>query len=139
MFDDDYIVTGWSRAKENNMTGREFEEFCVELLCAAGFWRADLTPASDDGGVDILASRKDVTYAIQCKRQQEPVGPGVVRDIIGGRDYYKSRGFRCDNAVIMTNARFTDRAREAARSMGVQLWGREEIERLAEETGVMLL
>lgn len=139
MLMDDYIVTGWHRALDNEMTGREFEEFCVDFLCAAGFWRADLTPVSDDGGVDILASKKDVTYAIQCKRQQDPVGPGTVRDIIGGRDFYRRLGHRCDKAVIMTNGGFTDRAKEVAESLDVLLWGKEEIERIAEETGVLLL
>ena len=141
MFDmmEDYIVTGWKRVLDNEMPGREFEEFCVDFLCAAGFWRADLMPASGDGGVDILASKKDVTYVIQCKRQQDPVGPKVVRDIVGGRDLYRRMGYRCDKAVIMTNAGFTERAKESAELLDVLLWSKEEIEKMAEETGVLLL
>ena len=58
----------------DEMEGVEFEQYCAELLRNRGFIDVKLTQASGDFGVDILAEKDGVTYAIQCKRYADPVG-----------------------------------------------------------------
>ena len=49
----------------DEMEGVEFEQYCAELLRNRGFIDVKLTKASGDFGVDILAEKDGVTYAIQ--------------------------------------------------------------------------
>ena len=56
------------------MEGREFEQYCVDLLREHDFLEVEVTKGSGDYGVDILAQKDGVSYAIQCKRYDGPVG-----------------------------------------------------------------
>ena len=80
------------------MEGRDFEYFCADLLQKRGFLEVEVTKGSGDNGVDILAEKDGVTYAIQCKRYEEPVGVKAVQEVYAGRDYYDRMV-----GVVMTN------------------------------------
>ena len=67
----------------DEMEGVEFEQYCAELLRNRGFIDVKLTKASGDFGVDILAEKDGVTYAIQCKRYADPVGVKAVQEACG--------------------------------------------------------
>ena len=56
------------------MEGHDFEYYCAELLRRQGFLEVEVTRGSGDYGIDILAEKDGVTYAIQCKRYTAPVG-----------------------------------------------------------------
>lgn len=56
------------------MDGHEFEYFCAELLKENGFVNVEVTQASGDFGVDVLAEKDGVTYAVQCKCYSDKVG-----------------------------------------------------------------
>ncbi len=58
----------------DDMEGHEFERYCAELLEENGFQEVEVTKGSGDYGVDILAEKDGITYAIQCKRYTGPVG-----------------------------------------------------------------
>lgn len=58
----------------DEMPGLDFEYYCADLLKQRGFIDVEVTKSSGDYGIDILAEKEGVTYAIQCKRYQEPVG-----------------------------------------------------------------
>lgn len=49
------------------MEGHEFEYYCADLLKNKGFLEVEVTKGSGDYGVDILAEKDGITYAIQCK------------------------------------------------------------------------
>lgn len=49
------------------MSGEEFESFCVEILEINGFTDVKKTVRSGDHGVDILAQKDGIIYAVQCK------------------------------------------------------------------------
>lgn len=110
------------------MEGCEFELYCAELLKSCGFQEVELTRASGDYGVDILAEKDGVTYAIQCKRYQGPVGVKAVQEVYAGRDYYD----RMVGAVL-TNQYFTQPAVEAAAKLKILLWDRGYLESMLEE------
>ncbi len=110
------------------MEGHEFEYYCAELLKRYGFQEVEVTKGSGDYGVDILAEKDGVTYAIQCKCYTGPVGVKAVQEAYAGRDYYD----RMVGAVL-TNQYFTQPAVEAARKLKILLWDRGYLESMLEE------
>lgn len=119
---------GTSAASFDHMEGREFEYFCADLLKAHGFSEVEVTKGSGDYGIDILAEKDGVTYAVQCKRYTAPVGVKAVQEAYAGRDYY-------DRMVgaVMTNQYFTAPAVEAAGKLKILLWDGGYIESMMEE------
>ena len=77
---------------------------------------------------DILAKRGTLKYAIQCKRYGSNVGVKAVQEVGMGMDFY-----HCDSAVVMTNSYFTNQAKKLAKTTGVRLWGRDELEEFIEK------
>lgn len=112
----------------DEMEGHEFEYFCAELLADRGFREVEVTKGSGDYGVDILAEKEGVTYAIQCKAYTSPVGVKAIQEAYAGRDYYD----RMVGAVL-TNQYFTKPAVEAAGKLKILLWDREYLEEMMED------
>lgn len=112
----------------DEMEGHEFEYFCADLLEKSGFGEVEVTKGSGDYGVDILAEKDGVTYAIQCKRYDGPVGVKAVQEAYAGRDYYD----RMVGAVL-TNQYFTTPAVEAAQKLKILLWDGGYLESMTED------
>lgn len=112
-----------------DMEGREFEYFCAELLQRRGFYEVEVTRGSGDYGIDILAEKDGVTYAIQCKRYTSPVGVKAVQEAYAGRDYYDKMV-----GAVMTNQYFTAPAVEAAKKLKILLWDGGYLESMMEES-----
>ena len=104
------------------MDGHEFEEWCASLLLKIGFHKADVTPASNDQGVDIIAVKDDVRYAIQCKRYSSDLGNTPIQEVHSGKSFYS-----CHIGVVMTNRHFTSGGKVLAESTGTLLWDRDWI------------
>ncbi len=111
-----------------DMDGHEFEYFCADLLERRGFVEVEVTRGSGDYGIDILAEKDGVTYAVQCKRYTAPVGVKAIQEAYAGRDYY-------DRMVgaVMTNQYFTAPAVEAAKKLKILLWDGGYVESMMEE------
>ena len=111
-----------------DMDGHEFEYFCADLLEQRGFVEVEVTRGSGDYGIDILAEKDGVTYAVQCKRYTAPVGVKAIQEAYAGRDYY-------DRMVgaVMTNQYFTAPAVEAAKKLKILLWDGGYLESMMEE------
>ena len=88
----------------------------------------EVTKGSGDYGVDILAEKEGVTYAIQCKRYKAPVGVKAIQEAYAGRDYYDRMV-----GVVMTNQYFTAPAVEAAGKLKILLWDGGYLESMMEE------
>ncbi len=108
--------------------GHEFEHFCAELLMDRGFIEVEVTPGSGDYGVDVLAEKDGVTYAIQCKAYSTPVGVKAVQEAYAGRDYYDRMV-----GVVMTNQYFTRPAVDAAKKLKILLWDRGYLDEMIAE------
>ncbi len=106
----------------DDMTGVQFEEFCMELLNRCGFIDVCPTVASGDDGVDILARKGKETYAFQCKCYSGRVPRSAVQEVYTGRAVYE-----CDRAVVITNSYYTESAKTTAEKTGVQLWDRKSV------------
>ena len=110
------------------MEGHEFEYYCADLLKKKGFLEVEVTKGSGDYGVDVLAEKDGITYAIQCKCYQTPVGVRAVQAAYAGRDYYDRMV-----GVVMTNQYFTAPAVDAARKLKILLWDRGYLDSMLEE------
>lgn len=103
-----------------DMDGWEFENFCASMLKKIGYENVEVTKGSGDQGVDILAERDGVKYAVQCKKYSQPVGNSAIQQIYSGMKFY-----HCHVGVVMTNNYFTKSAKELAKENGIILWDRD--------------
>lgn len=104
------------------MTGHEFEHWCAGLLLKTGFQTAEVTQASGDDGVDIIAEKDGVRYAIQCKCYSSDQGNKPVQEVHTGKSVY-----HCHVGAVMTNRHFTAGGKRAADATGTLLWDRDWI------------
>lgn len=120
-----YQKGDWTLQDLDDISGTDFEVLTCDILASNGFDIAESTQASVDFGVDVLARKDGVSYAIQCKRYHSPVGIDAVQQIYAGRAYYE-----CHVAVVLTNQYFTSNAKKLADKLGVVLWDRDMLEEM---------
>ena len=107
----------------DKMDGHEFEFFCADLLSKNGFRNVEVTKGSGDQGVDILAEKDGIRYAIQCKCYSSDLGNKPIQEAFAGKSIY-----HCQIAAVLTNRFFTKGGIEAARMTGVLLWDRKKLQ-----------
>ena len=106
----------------DGMEGHNFEHWCANLLKKRGFQDVEVTPGSGDQGVDILAIKDGVKYAVQCKCYSHDLGNTPIQEVEAGRVFYG-----CHVGAVMTNRYFTQGAKELAKKTGTLLWDRDSI------------
>ncbi len=106
----------------------DYERYVSDSLKNLGF-TARTTKASGDQGADVLAEKNGVSFAIQCKMYSKPVGNKAVQEANAGRDFYKK-----DYGVVVSNAKFTKSAQQAASACGVILLNDNMLDKLLEYT-----
>ena len=104
------------------MEGHDFEHWCANALKDLGFSSVRVTPGSGDHGVDVLAEKDGIKYAIQCKRYSSDLGNTPVQEVFAGKNMYN-----CHVGVVLTNQHFTSGAKHLADVTGVLLWDRNWI------------
>ena len=109
----------------DELEGHDFEDYCAALLSRNGFYEVEVTKGSGDFGLDILAEKDGVTYGIQCKRYDKPIGVAAVQQAYAGRDYYGRMV-----GAVMTNQYFTEAAVKMAQTLNILLWDRSYMEDL---------
>ena len=112
----------------DKMDGRQFEFFCADLLRKSGFINVEVTRSSGDQGVDIVAMKDSIRYAIQCKCYSKDLGNTPIQEVNAGKVYYK-----CHVGVVLTNRHFTAGAKELAEATGVLLWDRDDLIQMIKE------
>lgn len=117
-----YISIENEMEKIDNLTGKEFEDYIVNLLKEEGYTNIKETKSSGDYGVDIIATKDEINCAIQCKRFSNKVAINAIQEIVAGRKYYK-----CDKAIVITNNYYTEPAKSLAESNNVELLDRDYI------------
>lgn len=106
------------------MEGHEFEFWCADALRKLGYHHVEVTPGSGDQGVDVLAQKDGIKYAVQCKRYSSDLGNKPVQEVHAGKAIY-----HCHVGVVITNQHFTTGAKELAAATDTLLWDREWIHR----------
>lgn len=66
----------------NSLNGYTFEKEIAKLFKTQGY-ATTITPATGDGGVDIILTKGGERIAVQCKHHAKPVGPNDVRALQG--------------------------------------------------------
>ena len=118
------------KADFDRMDGWKFEEYVAELLARNGFVHVEVTQGSGDQGVDILAQRDGVSYAVQCKHYTSKISNKAVQEAYAGAEFYG-----CEVPVVLTNSYFFPSALELGDEIGVELWDRDELKRLVRAAG----
>lgn len=112
-------------SKVDVMEGHAFEYWCADLLLKNGFESAEVTKGSGDQGIDIVAVKDEVRYAIQCKCYHSDLGNSPVQEACAGKEFYG-----CQVAVVMTNRHLTKGARELAEKTRVLIWDRDKLKQM---------
>lgn len=123
----EYEIIAGKIEEVDYMGGHEFEYWCADLLEKSGFSNVQVTPGSGDQGVDILAEKDSIKYAVQCKCYSSDLGNTPVQEVHTGKAIY-----HCQIGVVMTNRHFTQGAKDAAEATGVLLWDRDKLQQMIE-------
>lgn len=107
--------------------GHSFENWVAEAPIAFG-WQSEITAASGDQGIDVVASKNGKRLGLQCKLHSAAVGNKAIQEAHAGKVYY-----RLDAAAVVTNANFTSSARDLATATGVWLFSHHDIPFLYEK------
>lgn len=101
--------------------GHEFERWVADSLISFG-WTAEVTRASGDQGIDVIAIIKGKSVGIQCKLYNTPIGNKAIQEAHAGKMYHS-----LDVVAVLTNAGFTSSARDLASATGVHLLSHHDI------------
>jgi HJR/Mrr/RecB family endonuclease len=119
--DKEELVRALKLADVDNMGGVAFEKYVRKLLEHQGF-SARVTPSTNDKGVDIVATKGDLKYAIQVKRYRSAISRRAVSDAVAGKNYYN-----CNASMVITNNYFTKGAIELSEAAECRLVDRDEL------------
>ena len=104
--------------------GASYESY-VKRVLEHEAWDVQMTPASGDQGVDLIARMADMSVAIQCKFYSVPVGNKAVQEAVAGRVFY-----RCKYAAVVSNQSYTVSAKALAKTARVALLHHDELKDL---------
>ena len=113
----------------DEMDGHQFEYACADILKANGYKHVKVTRSSGDFGVDIIAEKDKVRYAIQCKRYNHKLDNTPIQEVVGGLAYYQ-----CDKGAVMTNQYFTEPAKQLAQGNDIELLDRDTLSHMVDKT-----
>ncbi len=100
------------------MKPTDYEHLVGEYFKKSGY-HVTVTPASNDYGIDIFATKKDEKIAIQAKMYGESsrkINRQMIFELYGAAAYAN-----CNKAIIATNGRVLDDAREVAEKLGIDI------------------
>ena len=113
----------------DKMDGHQFEYACADILKANGYKHVKVTRGSGDFGVDVIAEKDKVRYAIQCKRYNHKLDNTPIQEVVGGLAYYQ-----CDKGAVMTNQYFTEPAKQLAQVNDIELLDRDTLSHIVDKT-----
>jgi DNA polymerase III delta prime subunit len=134
------VTTGGGTSERldlGSLSGVAFEAVIARLLRRMGF-HTEMTKASGDGGVDIIATLdRPLTggrYLIQCKRfaAEKPVDAATVREFHGAL----SADPMAVKGILVTTSGFTAQAQQFARQLRIELIAGDQLRRLFEQHGM---
>ena len=112
----------------DELDGLAFESYIGKLLVKLDYRNVKVTKASGDYGIDVLAEKDGIKYAVQCKNYQSPLGNKCIQEAYSGKQYYN-----CHVGVVATNSTFTPNAKNLADKNGILLWDRKKLKQMIDE------
>ncbi|WP_328356335.1 restriction endonuclease [Mycobacterium sp. NBC_00419] len=121
----DALYRASGQAAVDAMTGVEFEHYVAAVLRGRGY-DIEMTKATGDFGVDLIATRDGVRTAVQCKRAARLVNGAAIQQVVAGAAVYE-----CTATMVVSNHRYTRAAEQLAEVHGCALVDRTRLARLA--------
>jgi restriction system protein len=103
------------------MTGTQFEQKLAVTFRALGY-HAEVVGRRGDFGADLVMEKDGIRTVVQAKRYEGRVGVKAVQEVVAAKPMYDA-----DDAMVVTNARFTKAARELGRKNDVTLWDHDDL------------
>lgn len=107
------------------LSPREFEEYVAELLKHSGYENVELTPYSNDKGLDVIAYKDGVKFGIQCKRYKGTVGSPEIQTFLGALSHAKA-----DKGLFITTGMFSFEAEKMASEHPIVLINRIDLAKM---------
>ncbi len=101
-------ITGVEFA-HGEMDGAGYEHYVAQYLYKNGYKKVIQTGKTGDMGVDLVAKKHGISYAVQCKYYTKPVSGAAVQEAVAGMAMYG-----CQRAMVVTNSHLTRNARALA-------------------------
>lgn len=109
---------------------RKFEHDVALLVSAFGY-EVEVTPPSNDFGVDVIACKRGRRVVIQCKLlSRGRTGHAVIQNLSSARTLHDAQ-----EAICVTTSSFTQSAVEVARKLSVNLVDADRLMALCREVG----
>ena len=99
------------------LSGVEFERAVAQIFREKGF-EVELTPRSNDKGVDLILKKNGAISIVQCKAYKKNVGVSAVRELIGVRVSWPN----VEEAILVTLFDFSSVAKELAVEHNITLF-----------------
>ena len=106
------------------LSPREFEQYIGELFTHLGY-TVEVTQFSNDKGIDIIMTKDDVKYGVQCKRYKGTVGSPEIQTFIGALNHLQA-----DKGYFVTTGMFSFEAEKMAAQHPIQLINRVDLAKL---------
>ena len=104
-----------------SLTGIQFEHELANLFLRLGY-KAKVTTASGDMGVDIWLNKGSEKIIVQCKAHKNRIGPSAVRELYGTMQH-----FNVKKAILASVSGFTKGAFDASLNKPIELMELSEI------------
>lgn len=89
--------------------------------------QVQLTPNSNDKGVDVVVRGPELNLLIQAKQSKNIVGSDGVQEVYAALNYYKQKYFEDFKLAVVTNNDFTPNAYALAETNNVELINRKKL------------
>lgn len=109
-----------------NLTDREFEVWSADLFESLGF-DVELTPKSNDKGIDVICRKDGKVTVVQCKKYKGVVGSPDIQRFIGAM-----QNACADEGYFLTTGTFSVSAEKAAQDTKIVLCDKIKIAELIE-------
>lgn len=107
------------------LSPREFEEYIAELIKYLGYDSVELTPYSNDKGLDVIAYKDSLKVGIQCKRYKGTVGSPDIQTFLGALSHAKA-----DKGLFITTGMFSFEAEKMASEHPIVLINRIDLAKM---------
>ncbi len=106
--------------KSNNMTPEQFEHYVANIFTEQGY-KTNVSPLSNDWGIDVIATKDDDKIGIQAKMyggSSRKVNRRMIMELYGAAAFQE-----CTSAVLATDGEVLSDAKEVAEKLGIDiLW-----------------
>jgi restriction system protein len=106
----------------DGMSGHEFEAKLAIMFRSLGYRVDNVGSSGGDFGGDLVVSKDGTRTVVQAKCWKKNVGVKAIQEAVAAKAMY-----RAEEAMVVTNSRFTKQAQQLGNKNRVTLWGRDEL------------